>query len=67
MPDDTWVYPGHDYKGWTRSTIGEEKAHNPRLQIKNIVAYAEHMNNLKLPHPALMDLAVPANRACGKA
>jgi sulfur dioxygenase len=66
MPDDTWVYPAHDYKGWTRSTIGEEKAHNPRLQVTDIVAYVELMNSLKLPNPALMDIAVPANRACGK-
>ena len=63
MPDNTWVYPGHDYKGWTRSTIGEEKAHNPRLQVKDVAL----MNNLKLPNPTLMDIAVPANRACGKA
>jgi sulfur dioxygenase len=66
LPDHTWVYPGHDYKGWTVSTIGEEKAHNPRLQVRDIDAYVALMNNLKLPNPALMDLAVPANRACGK-
>lgn len=66
MPDNTWVYPGHDYKGWMRSTIGEEKAHNPRLQVKDVTAYVELMNNLKLPNPKMMDVAVPANRACGK-
>lgn len=66
LPDHTLVYPGHDYKGWTLSTIGEEKAHNPRLQVKDINAYLEIMNNLKLPSPKLMDIAVPANRACGK-
>jgi glyoxylase-like metal-dependent hydrolase (beta-lactamase superfamily II) len=66
LPDHTWVYPGHDYKGWTRSTIAEEKAHNPRLQIKDIAAYVEFMNNLHLPNPKLMDVAVPANRACGQ-
>lgn len=66
MPENTWVYPGHDYKGWTRSTIGEEKAHNPRLQVKDVAAYVELMNNLKLPNPKMMDVAVPANRACGK-
>jgi sulfur dioxygenase len=65
LPNTTWVYPGHDYKGWSRSTIGEEKAHNPRLQVKDIAAYIELMNNLKLPNPTLMDIAVPANRACG--
>lgn len=65
LPDDTWVYPGHDYKGWMLSTIGEEKLHNPRLQVKDVNAYVELMNNLKLPNPKLMDIAVPANRACG--
>jgi len=62
----TWVYPGHDYKGWTFSTIAEEKAHNPRLQVRDVNAYVELMNNLRLPNPQLMDIAVPANRACGK-
>jgi sulfur dioxygenase len=66
LPDTVWVYPGHDYKGWMRSTIGEEKNHNPRLQVKDIAAYIELMNNLKLPNPKLMDIAVPANQACGK-
>lgn len=65
LPDHTWVYPGHDYKGWTRSTIGEEKAYNPRLQVPNENAYITLMNSLKLPSPALMDIAVPANKACG--
>lgn len=66
LPDNTWVYPGHDYKGWQVSTIAEERTHNPRLQIKDIDAYVAQMNNLKLPNPKLMDIAVPANRACGK-
>jgi sulfur dioxygenase len=66
LPDTTVVYPGHDYKGWTSSTIGEEKHHNPRLQVKSKKAYIELMNNLKLPHPKLMDIAVPANQACGR-
>lgn len=66
LPENTWVYPGHDYKGWTRSTIGEEKAHNPRLQVRDVAAYIDLMNNLKLPNPKMMDVAVPANRACGK-
>lgn len=65
LPDNTWVYPGHDYKGWTVSTIAEEKAWNPRLQVKNSEEYIGIMNNLKLPNPSLMDIAVPANRACG--
>jgi len=66
LPDHTWVYPAHDYKGWTVSTIAEEKAHNPRLQVKDVTAYVDLMNNLKLPDPKMMDIAVPANRACGK-
>jgi len=66
LPDDTWVYPGHDYKGWQVSTIGEEKLHNPRLQVQDVNAYVQLMNSLKLPDPQLMDIAVPANRACGK-
>jgi len=67
LPEDTLVYPAHDYKGWTVSTIAEEKAHNPRLQVKDVNAYVELMNNLKLPNPKMMDIAVTANRACGKA
>lgn len=65
LPDETLVYPAHDYKGWTVSTIGEEKAHNPRLQVGSAQAYVELMRNLKLPNPTLMDVAVPANLACG--
>lgn len=65
MPDDTLVYPAHDYKGWTMSTIGEERRHNPRLQVPDADAYAELMNGLNLPDPKMMDVAVPANQACG--
>ncbi|WP_096086286.1 MBL fold metallo-hydrolase [Agaribacterium haliotis] len=65
-PDDTIVYPGHDYSGNRQSTVGKEKANNPRLQVKNKAAYIELMNNLNLPNPKLMDVAVPANQACGK-
>lgn len=66
LPDNTWVYPAHDYKGWMVSRIDEEKAYNPRLQVKDVVAYEALMNNLVLPNPKMMDAAVPANRACGK-
>lgn len=66
LPEQTWVYPAHDYKGWQVSTIGEEKQHNPRLQLGDLQAYVEFMHNLDLPNPALMDVAVPANRSCGK-
>jgi glyoxylase-like metal-dependent hydrolase (beta-lactamase superfamily II) len=66
LPEDTLVYPGHDYKGWTVSTIGEEKRYNPRLQVSSVEAYVNIMNNLKLPNPKYMDVAVPANLACGR-
>lgn len=66
LPDATRVYPAHDYKGWTVSTIGEERRFNPRLQVASAEAYAELMANLKLPDPALMDVAVPANLKCGQ-
>ncbi len=65
LPPETVVYPAHDYKGWTSSTIAEERAHNPRLQVTSQADYVTLMSNLKLPNPRLMDVAVPANRACG--
>ncbi|NCF11367.1 MAG: MBL fold metallo-hydrolase [Gammaproteobacteria bacterium] len=65
LPDDTRVYPGHDYNGFTVSTIAEERAHNPRLQVDSAEAYAEIMNGLDLADPKLMDVAVPANLAIG--
>jgi glyoxylase-like metal-dependent hydrolase (beta-lactamase superfamily II) len=65
LPGNTRVYPGHDYKGWTMSTIAEEKAHNPRLQVADEAAYVQLMGNLKLANPKHMDVAVPANLACG--
>jgi sulfur dioxygenase len=65
LPEATLVYPAHDYKGDTVSTIGEEKACNPRLQVKSIDEYAELMNNLKLANPKMMDVAVPANMKVG--
>ncbi len=61
LPDDTLVYPAHDYKGETVSTIGEEKFFNPRLKVKSIDEYVDLMNNLNLPNPKMMDVAVPAN------
>src|ERR1700720_4271749 len=67
LPDDTLVYPAHDYKGDTVSTIGEEKAFNPRLQVKSIDEYVDLMNNLKLDNPKMMDVAVPANLRVGLA
>lgn len=66
LPDETLVYPAHDYKGWTVSTIGEEKRFNPRIAGKTRAQYVEIMRNLHLPDPRLMDVAIPANLACGK-
>lgn len=65
LPDDTLVYPGHNYQGVTVSTIGEEKQHNPRLQVKSADEYAEIMNHLNLSKPKQFDVAVPANMECG--
>jgi sulfur dioxygenase len=67
LPDDTLVYPAHDYKGDTVSTIAEERAFNPRLQVKSVDEYAELMANLHLPNPKMMDVAVPANMRIGLA
>jgi len=67
LPDACIVYPGHDYNGRTASTIGEERAHNPRIggqaDERDFVGF---MENLNLPHPKLIDHAVPANLRCGR-
>jgi sulfur dioxygenase len=65
LPDETLVYPAHDYKGETVSTIGEEKFFNPRLRVKSVDEYVDLMNNLNLPNPKMMDVAVPANMRVG--
>jgi glyoxylase-like metal-dependent hydrolase (beta-lactamase superfamily II) len=65
LPDNTLVYPAHDYKGWMVSSLSEEKQHNPRLQVKGREDYVELMKSLHLPNPRMMDIAVPANRSCG--
>ncbi len=65
LSDDTLVYPGHDYKGMTVSTIGEERRFNPRLQINTADEYAAIMNNLNLDQPKLAHIAIPANLKCG--
>jgi sulfur dioxygenase len=67
LPDETMVFPAHDYKGDTVSTIGEEKRYNPRLQVKSIDEYIALMNNLNLSNPKMMDVAVPANMRQGLA
>jgi glyoxylase-like metal-dependent hydrolase (beta-lactamase superfamily II)/rhodanese-related sulfurtransferase len=67
LPDETMVFPAHDYKGDTVSTIGEEKQFNPRLQVKSVEEYAALMNGLNLSNPKMMDVAVPANMRQGLA
>jgi sulfur dioxygenase len=66
LPDTTTLYPAHDYKGWTASSIGEEKHFNPRLAGKTESEYVEIMKGLNLPNPKMMDVAIPANLACGQ-
>src|ERR1700752_1041127 len=66
LPDATLVYPAHDYKGDTVSTIGEEKAFNPRLQVKSVDEYIALMNNPQLATPKLMDVAIPATMKVGR-
>ncbi|NBD17619.1 MAG: MBL fold metallo-hydrolase [Cyanobacteria bacterium] len=66
LPDNTLVYPGHDYKGFTVSTIGEEKQYNPRFVGRTRDQFIEFMNNLNLPDPKKMMEAVPANQKCGQ-
>ena len=61
LPEETLVYPAHDYNGKKNSTIGNEKNNNPRLQVSSKEEYAEIMDNLKLANPKMMDVAVPAN------
>ncbi len=67
LPDETLVYPAHDYKGDSVSTIAEERAFNPRLQVKSVDEYAALMAGLNLPNPKMMDVAVPANLHVGLA
>jgi glyoxylase-like metal-dependent hydrolase (beta-lactamase superfamily II)/rhodanese-related sulfurtransferase len=67
LPDETLVFPAHDYKGDTVSTIAEERAHNPRLRVKSVDEYVAIMNGLNLSNPKMMDVAVPANKHQGLA
>ena len=67
LPEDTLVYPGHDYQQRRVSSIGQEKARNPRLGGgKTIDEFVAIMGSLNLPRPKKMDVAVPANRECGE-
>lgn len=65
LPDETLVYPAHDYRGHTVSTIGEEKRWNPRFARRNRADFIDFMANLNLPDPKKMMEAVPANERCG--
>jgi len=65
LPDETLVYPGHDYQQRWVSSIMQERTTNPRLAGKSREEFIEIMNNLNLPKPRLIDEAVPANRYCG--
>lgn len=67
LPDDTLIYPGHDYQQRRVSSVAQERARNPRLGGgKTIAEFVAIMNGLNLPRPAKMDVAVPANRLCGE-
>jgi sulfur dioxygenase len=66
LPDETLVYPAHDYRGLTVSTIGEEKHFNPRFVGRNRQQFIEFMNGLNLPDPQKIMEAVPANERCGR-
>lgn len=66
LPEDTLVYPAHDYQGRRVSSIGQEKTRNPRLGGgKTLEEFVEIMRDLKLPYPKFIDFALPGNRACG--
>jgi len=61
LPENTLVYPAHDYNGKKYSTIENEKNNNPRLKVKSAEEYADMMDNLNLENPKMIDIAVPAN------
>ncbi|MGF1538016.1 MAG: MBL fold metallo-hydrolase [Elainellaceae cyanobacterium] len=67
LPDETLVYPGHDYRGQTVSTIGEEKRLNPRFAGRTRDEFVKLMSHLNLPNPKKMMEAIPANELCGQA
>ena len=66
LPEQTLVYPAHDYNGQLLSTVQEEKLFNPRLQVQTRQQYIDQMNSLDLDPPKKMGVAVPANRHCGQ-
>ena len=66
LPDETILYPGHDYNGEKSSTIGKEKEHNPRLQVENVGQYIEIMSNLNLSKPKMIDHNISRNLKLGE-
>jgi sulfur dioxygenase len=66
LPADTILYPGHDYKGETLSTLAIEKSDNPRLQVKSKDEFVKMMNGLQIPSPGQMDVALPTNMRLGE-
>ena len=66
LPDETLLYPAHDYNGKALSTIHEERTHNPRLQVKSSNDYCQIMDNLNLPYPKYINQALPANLKAGR-
>jgi len=66
LPDETLVWPGHDYRGHTLTSIGEERRYNPRIAGKSRAEFAAIMQALKLAPPKLLGVAVPRNLACGR-
>ena len=65
LPEETILYPGHDYNGKKSSTIGKEKKHNPRLQVENVDQYIEIMSNLNLSKPKMSDHNISRNLKLG--
>jgi len=66
LPDETKVWPGHDYRGYAATSLGEERRFNPRLAGKTREEFIELMSELKLAPPKKLEVAVPANLACGR-
>lgn len=67
LPEGCLLYPAHDYRGLTVTSVGEERRYNPRVGgDASVEDFAGYMNNLGLPHPKLLDVAVPANLKCGR-
>jgi sulfur dioxygenase len=65
LPDDTFLYPAHDYNGEKVSSIGKEKKYNPRLQVSNVNEYVEIMSNLNLKKPSTIDFNIASNLKLG--